>query len=333
MNVIFIVPRLDKASTRYRVLQYLPYLEKKGITVEVEELPKGGWQRWCLWKRCADFDRAFLQKRLLSAWDFYWLRRFSKILFYDFDDAVMLPDSNRKESRSYAKERKFSRIVKGADGVIAGNTYLREQAKKFGAKKIAVINTPIDLHRYEYPQSAKEKKDELTIGWIGSRGTLQYLELIRPALEDIGAQYPNVKLKIIADEFLQFRNIEVEPVDWSLEEEVAQLRSLDIGIMPLTDDPWSRGKCGFKLLQYMGVGIATVCHPVGLNKEIVVHGETGYWADNNEDWLQALKLLIENPSLREKMGEKGRQRLEQCFDLAGNAKTIIELLLMPDVQH
>jgi len=155
---------------------------------------------------------------------------------------------------------------------------------------------------------------------------MNYLETIRPALEWLGANYPNVRLKLISDEFVDFEHLEVECIAWSYEKEIEHLNSIDIGIMPLADDPWSRGKCGFKLLQYMGVGIPTVCHPVGLNREIVVHGETGYWASTEQEWIDALRSLVDEKTQREALGRKGHERVQACFGVERNAALLFDEL-------
>ena len=325
MKVLFIVPRLDKASTRYRVLQYQPYFEKMKINTKVKTLPGKLIDRLKLWRSCKEHDVVFLQKRLLSAWDLYWLRKFSTYLCYDFDDAVMLTDSASNKNESSNRKRKFSRIVKNSDLVIAGNSYLSEIAHKYGASNIKVVNTPVELKRYHVKEHLRES-DSVTIGWIGSNTTLGYLEIIRPALEAIGKKHPQIKLKLISDRFLNFDHIETDFTRWDYESEIDELNSFDIGIMPLTDDRWSRGKCGFKLLQYMAVGIPTVCHPIGLNKEIVLDGETGLWATTHEQWVDALSRLIVQEELRKEMGKKGRERVSKLYSTEINAKRLADNL-------
>jgi len=326
MKLLFIVPRLDKASSRYRVLQYVPFLERLGAHCDVVEFPSGSIARMKLWASCGDYSTVFLQKRLLSAWDLYWLRKYARSLCYDFDDAVMLPDSGKAKDSSAARRKKFESVVRKSDLVVAGNQYLAEKAESVGGNNICVINTPIDTERYRAMPELRAEQC-VTIGWIGSRATLNYLELIRPALEWLGLNYPNVRLKIISDQFLEFKHIDVQCIAWSHEEEIEQLNSIDIGIMPLSDDPWSRGKCGFKLLQYMGVGIATICHPVGLNKEIVLDGETGLWANTEQEWKDALGSLVENKGQRQAFGLKGYERVRELFSVNRNAGLLFNELV------
>ena len=325
MKLLFIVPRLDKASSRYRVVQYLPFLERLGAECTVVELPSGLIERFRLWVSCQNYSAVVLQKRLLSAWDLFWLSRYCNKLCYDFDDAVMLPDSGKASDSSKTRQKKFSGIVNKADLVVAGNQYLAERARNAGSNNVSVVNTPIDLQRYRVAPELRGG-DSVTIGWIGSRATLGYLETVRPALEWLGKKYPNVRLKLISDEFLEFADLNVDCIPWSYEEEIEQLNSIDIGIMPLTDDPWSRGKCGFKLLQYMGVGIPTVCHPVGLNKEIVIDQSTGLCATTGQEWMVALQTLVEDKSMRERFGRKGRERVSALFGVERNAAALFDQL-------
>lgn len=329
MKILFIVPRLDKASSRYRAIQYGPYLREWAIESEYIALPKTIMKRFKLWYACKRYDGIVLQKRLLSWWDLFWLRKFSNKLFFDFDDAIVFTDYGVIKK---TRQKKFIRIMANTDFVIAGNTYLQQLAIKYRQPimrsfknnnsndqcLVKVLATPIDLSRYE--QKNYQRKDKITIGWIGSRITLPYLEAIKPALEKLGEKYSNLVLKIVADEFIECETLMVEKIRWTAENEISDLQDMDIGIMPLDDNSWTRGKCSFKLLQYMAVGVPVVCSSVGMNKDVVTDGINGFWAANKEQWVQQLSILIEDEALRERMGNLGRKRIEEEYNVAVSAK-------------
>jgi glycosyltransferase involved in cell wall biosynthesis len=167
---------------------------------------------------------------------------------------------------------------------------------------------------------------DVVLGWIGSRGTLKYLKEIAPALEVIGERFPGVKLKIVADDFFGLERLPVIKKSWSATDEIADLHSFDIGLMPLTDDVWTRGKCGFKLLQCMAVGLPVVCSPVGANRQIMADGVEGYWASNHAEWVEKLAALINDATLAQAMGRRGREKVQQTYSLQANAPLLIQAL-------
>jgi glycosyltransferase involved in cell wall biosynthesis len=170
------------------------------------------------------------------------------------------------------------------------------------------------------------EKNRITIGWIGSRSTFSYLGRIKGVLEKIGERYQNVELKIVADKFFDCKNIPVVKSKWSYDSEIDDLQSFDIGLMPLTDNAWTRGKCGFKLIQCMAVQVPVICSPVGMNREIVQHGVNGLWANNSEEWIKGLSTLIETPTMREKLGVNGRKTVQEKYSLELNAMRLAGLL-------
>jgi glycosyltransferase involved in cell wall biosynthesis len=156
--------------------------------------------------------------------------------------------------------------------------------------------------------------------------TLKYLKQISPALVQLSKRFPDLKLKIVADEFFEIHGLEVEKKEWSLTEEIKDLHSFDIGLMPLSDDAWTRGKCGFKLLQCMAVGLPVVCSPVGMNREIVTDGVEGFWASSQKEWVDKIGTLVQDGSLRETMGSKGRKKVEKTYSLSINAELMSSIL-------
>lgn len=328
MNIAFLATRIEKPSFRYRVLQYIPFLEKEGYKCEVNVIPKTVWARIKLFRRMKNFDIVFLQKKLFNAVEWSFLRKNARKLIYDFDDAVMFRESNNKNLFSDRRMNSFIRTVKDSDIVIAGNEYLKDLAIKEN-KKTFVIPTSVDMNRYtEKPLMASS--DSVILGWIGSSSTLFYLERMKNVWDSLYKLFPNIKLKIVADKFFDCENMPVIKKQWSYEGEIQDLHTFDIGIMPLTDDPWSRGKCGFKLLQCMAVGIPVVCSPVGVNKDIVTDGINGFLADRDEEWIEKIGILIKNDKLRLQMGKMARETVLAHYSVNIAIRQLIEIFKLSE---
>jgi glycosyltransferase involved in cell wall biosynthesis len=313
VKALFLIQGWDVAASRYRVLQYLPHLQKRGAETQIIAYPSSIKEYTKFFRRVKEYDVIFLQRKRFNPPFLQILRRRAKKIVYDFDDAVMYRNSTAPSSYSRTRQKRFARIIKAADYVIAGNNFLKDQAARY-TDRVTMIPTAIDRDKY----SAKDyhaKKDTVTIGWIGDHGSIHYLANMRHIFESLGRKYANLELKIICDTFFDCDNIRVIKKGWSQKEEVNDLRSLDIGVMPLVDDPWSRGKCGLKILQYYGVGVPTVCTPVGVNRDVVKDGIDGFWAMTDEEWVEKLSLLIENPALRQEMGLRGREVVRKSYSI------------------
>lgn len=324
MKVIFLVPRLDKASTRFRVLQYLPFLEQADWECEVKSLSRSARNWPALLAKLRSADVVVIQKKLFTVPELWLVRRAARRLVYDFDDAVMVKEGDRQEDAHPRQLQRFMRTLRRVDLVIAGNQFLAKQAGRFHTR-VAVVPTPVDAERC-LPAEVSHEGDKVVIGWIGSRGTLKYLKEISPALERLAVACPQVQLKIVADDFFTLGKMTTIKKSWQQADEVADLQSFDIGVMPLSNDLWTRGKCGFKLLQYMAVGLPVVCSPVGVNAEIVTNGKEGFWAENEDAWVEHLQSLVKDASLRRRMGQQARCTLEQSYSLQRCAPQLEELL-------
>lgn len=323
MRVLFLIQGWERPSSRYRVLQYLPYLEKNRVETNIIAYPQDIGSYSKVYREAGNYDVIFLQRKRLNPFFLYLLRRRAMGIIYDFDDAVMYRDSKSSSPRSSTRQRRFVKVVKAACHVIAGNSFLRDQAQRYN-DRVTVIPTAIDMHKYS--KKDYKKKGGITIGWIGSSSTLPYLGEIKAVFEELGKKYGNVKLKIICDSFFDCKNMPVIKKTWSAEEEIEDLKSLDIGVMPLLDDPWSWGKCGLKILQYYGVGIPVVCTPVGVNIDVVQDGVNGYLAMTHEEWVEKLSILIEDPLLRQEMGMRGRELVRESFSVQGCAPKFYQVL-------
>jgi glycosyltransferase involved in cell wall biosynthesis len=198
-------------------------------------------------------------------------------------------------------------------GVSAGNRFLAEAAREANPRlQIQVVPTCVEVQRYSL---AEHLDGSSTLVWIGSASTLQGLERIRPLLESLGEALPELKLKLICNRFLKLNCLEVIESPWSEATETLELASSDIGISWIPDDPWSRGKCGLKVLQYMAAGLPVVANRVGVHPEMIQHGVSGFLAESPEEWLEAIRLLARDPELRRKMGQAGRQIVEERYSI------------------
>ncbi|MGO8989791.1 MAG: glycosyltransferase family 4 protein [bacterium] len=307
MRVLFLIQGFSVAASRYRVLQYIPYLESKGVEAKVSLYPRTLKENFRFFNELSQYDIVFLQRKRFSQPRLTLLRRKAKRIVYDFDDSVMYRNSKAEDPLSSTRRRRFVKMVKNSDFVIAGNEFLKSQVLPLN-QNVEVIPTAIIEERYQL-KTYSAQPARVILGWIGDHGSIHYLEKMRPIFERIGEKYPHVELKIVCDTFFDCDKMRVIKKNWSSEEEVTDLQGFDIGLMPLVDDPWSWGKCGLKIIQYQGVGVPVVCTPVGINKDLVEDGANGFWAKTPMEWEEKLSLLIENPKLREQMGREGRMRV------------------------
>jgi len=321
LKVIFLVQGMNVAASRYRVLQYLPFLHEAGIDTEVFEFPErmSGWSS--LWEFLKNGDIIFVQRKRLPRSVLLSLKRLKKKILYDFDDAVMFKNSLSKNPYSLRRTMSFKRMLHYTDLVIAGNDFLKQEAEKYH-ENVKVIPTPIDAERYQ--EKKIHESDMVIMGWIGDHGSIHYMESYKDVWEAMGRKYKNVVLSIICDTFIETKDISLRKIPWNYEREIEDLMSLDIGLMPLFDDLWSKGKCGFKIIQYLGVGIPVVCTPVGINRDVVENGVHGLWANTKDEWIEKLSTLVENASLRKKMGKEGRRRIMDQYTVQVCAPKLIK---------
>ncbi|GAB2633542.1 glycosyltransferase family 4 protein [Belliella aquatica] len=243
----------------------------------------------------------------------------------DYDDAVF--HNYDRHSNSVVRKAmgdKIDKVISYAKVVFVGNQYLADRAKAAGAKQIVYLPTVIDPYRYH--QITNTQKNTPVIGWIGSPTTMKYLNTILPVLEKLFIIHP-FKLLIIngGDSKLNYKG-EFEVFPWSEDTEVAAINKMDIGIMPLEDSPWERGKCAYKLIQYMACSLPVVASPVGMNKEVVIHGENGFLASTEQEWIDSLAKLLTNPHLRQSFGQAGHHLVQQKYTLEKNFEILKKVL-------
>jgi glycosyltransferase involved in cell wall biosynthesis len=327
VHLVALVESPDHVCARYRLAALRPYLEKAGHTLELLSWPCHWWSRLRWGRHLEEADLVIVQRRLLSFLPLHLLRRTVKRLVFDFDDAVSLRDSYASHGpNSYLRRHRFAAMMRAADAVVAGNVFLSVQATRWTPpERVHVVPTCVDPDRYALAEHIP-RDDGVQLVWIGSSSTLRGLEVVRPLLEEIGQRCPEVRLKLICDRFLKLDRLPVVHCPWSAATEAAEIASGDIGISWLPDDAWSRGKCGLKVLQFMAAGLPVIANPVGVQAEMVRHGESGFLAETADQWVDAVQRLSRDPELRRRMGQAGRRRVEADFHVGGAARQWLAVL-------
>jgi glycosyltransferase involved in cell wall biosynthesis len=325
MKVIFLTHSSDQGH-RFRVEQYFPYLRVHGVEATWHPLRVSLEKKFLLFQGLPRFDVVCIQRRLLSPFEFYWIRKKSAKVIFDLDDAVMYRSSSSSRPHSFSRWLKFRWMVRGSDVVTVGNQFLKEEVLKVDQqKKVFLIPTSIDTSLYPRKKKVSEGP-EVTLGWIGTKGNLKYLKKLEPVFERLAQRFPDIRLKIVSNDFFDSPFIPVIKKPWKLEDENEDLVSFDIGLMPLNDDLWSKGKCGLKIIQYLSVGIPVVCTPVGVNGDIVRDGYNGFWASDHQEWADRIAKLISDPGLRERMGQEGIETVEKEYALSVTSEKLLKVL-------
>ncbi|MSR29873.1 MAG: glycosyltransferase [Gemmataceae bacterium] len=322
-----LVALVDSAShvcCRYRILPFEKVFHEMGFRLRLEEWPSSLGGRISLILSLRG-KTVLLQRKLISSWLVWLMKKQGAQLIFDFDDAVFLRDSySEKGFADPGRLRRFTRICQSARAVIAGNSFLAQHARKWNSGQVYVVPTSVDPLVYPV-ESRPQKNPDLTLVWVGSSSTLQSLEHARAGLDAVGDNFPGVHMKVICDRFPEFAKLQVKPVAWEEATEVKEISSSDVGFSWMPDDPWSQGKCGLKVLQYMAAGLPVIANPVGVHKEMVEDGKTGFLVESTGEFLQAISALRGNPNLRQQMGKKGREKLERDYSVAkaGNLWRVI----------
>jgi glycosyltransferase involved in cell wall biosynthesis len=302
-------------SFRYRIAPVVERLERAGRRCRVVRLPSGRYGR-----RLFELRDVFAQARVvmvakvnLSPPEPWWLRRACRRLAFDFDDAIYVrrPRSPGLPPGESAWRRwKFAATTGAMDLVIAGNETLAAAARPHAAR-VVIVPTPLDVHRYRHEPGPGRPP---TIVWVGRAENLDYLELVRPALAAVARRWPELRLRVICSAFPDWSDVRIEKVPWSPAAEVDGLATADIGLMPLSDDEWTRGKCAFKLLQYAAAALPCVASDVGANREAVLDGASGFLVPAGGSWESPLARLLESAELRSQFGAQGRAHVAANFD-------------------
>ncbi len=353
MKIFFLAPYpLDEvASQRFRFEQYFALLNERGYSwsfgafynrytyrhlydgksylIKIGGVLAGYFRRIIHVFRCMPVDYVFIHRELTPFGPpiYEWIisKILKKKIIYDFDDAIWIPPNEHKISgwhklRSY---RKINKICRWSEKISCGNEYLAEYARKYN-RNVMVNPTVIDTNRVD-PAIKRSADPLIYIGWTGTHSTLKYLDTIKDILIRILNDFPNSRFLVISNKKPDWEIKGMEFVYWKKESEIEDLARTDIGLMPLTRDEWSLGKCGFKLLQYFSIAIPAVASPVGVNKKIIRQDENGYLCETGDQWYRSIARLIENPELREEMGRRGRKLLEDHFSVTANRTTFFRL--------
>jgi glycosyltransferase involved in cell wall biosynthesis len=351
MRVLALVPGLFDTSPgqRFRIEQWDSSLRESGVEIvyepfECEELHsiisspgrvgaklwlaiKGFVNRVTVLLGVGDYDAVYVfrEAALFGPAVFeYWIERSGVPMIFDFDDAVFVPyvsPSNGRLSRLKfpGKARTICRL---SSHVMAGNRYLAEYARRVNSN-VTVIPTTIDTDKY-LVENSKPYSAMPVIGWSGSFSTAQHLDTLRASLLRLAAR-EKFRLRVVGVSDYRLDGVEVEALPWRSQTEVEDLRAIDIGVMPLPDDDWSRGKCGLKALQYMALGIPAVCSPVGVNSEIIQDGVNGFLASTEDEWVEKLTTLLRSAELRKRFGLAGRRTVEANYSARSQVPRVLEI--------
>ena len=339
-------------SQRFRFEQYFRLLHEKGFQTVIKPFfsentyrrlyQNGGllrkiygiagsyFRRLLLLFHMHSFTLVFIHRECTPAgppWMEWMISKvFRKKIVYDFDDAIWLTDKVNESlwSRLLRGRGKVASLCRWSHKVSCGNQFLGQFARQYN-NKIVINPTTIDTKNIHVPIGTDGYKPEVTIGWTGSHSTLKYLQEVLPILQSLVDKYEQLRVLVIADRDPELPLRRYEFNKWKKETEIMDLAKIDIGIMPLPEDEWTRGKCGFKAMQYMAMEVAAVISPVGVNREIVENGVDGFLCQSAEDWFSALEYLILNPDKRKEMGAKGRQKIIRCYSVASNSTNFLSL--------
>lgn len=336
------------ASSRMRFFQFAETLAQRNIVVKfqclfsnqyIANLYNGG-------KRTPEdifsayFRRATAIRNLASASDLLWIEKelmpFAPYLIeylligrkpyvLDFDDAIFHNYDIGNVVKRTLFGNKVKRLMRSAAAVVCGNGYLAAYAAAAGARKIAQIPTAIDMKKYTPRAWPEQPPEKFIIGWVGSPATSKYLSYASDALR-IVSRRGNIILRVIGDRKVRMPGVEVECREWSEVSEVLEIQQFDIGIMPLPDTPWERGKCGYKLIQYMGCGVPVIASPVGINTEIVKENRNGFLAAGTDNWVAAFEFFLANYSELKRMGTHGLDTVNAGYSVEAIAPRIVEIL-------
>lgn len=336
------------ASSRIRMYQYIPYLSSQGIDVTVSPLLDNRYladlysgRRLKVWPiisaylyrlgrilKSHQYDLLWIEKEL-----FPWLPSFMEKMpeflnipyVLDLDDAIFHSyDEHRHRAVRLILEDKIRKVVAGAAWTVVGNPYLQRYARRI-TTRVSVIPSVIDQNRYSGEQNPVSHNGVFTIGWIGSPATANCIETIIPVLRTFCSARKS-RVLLVGSGNVDMPGVPVEFRPWSEETELDDIMEFDVGIMPLSDIPWHRGKSGFKLIQYMASGKPVIASPVGVNSLIVKDRENGYIAKTEAEWLEALRILHDHPDKRLHMGRIGRKNIENSFCFQVTAPRLLDVI-------
>ena len=350
MVILCPYPANTAASQRFRFEQQIPFLNqyfnikqysfwtKKSNRILYSQgkllqksigLILGFLRRLIHLNHCIKADIIFIHREIIptgsTVFERILSKNFNKNLVFDFDDAIWnLDTSDGNKGLEWLKNPiKVEKIIELSSAIITGNSYLSKYVGQFNSA-VTIIPTTIDTS-YHIP-ILKISGKPICIGWTGSKTTVKHFDMIIPILTKMKNKYGSqVYFKLIGDSGYTNNELEILGAKWCLESEIEDLQEIDIGIMPLPDDEWSKGKCGFKGLQYMALEIPTIMSPVGVNTEIVNHGINGFLANSDNEWIECLSALIEDKELRTRIGKEGRKTVINRFSVESQKENYLSI--------
>jgi glycosyltransferase involved in cell wall biosynthesis len=353
-QVLFLVSTsCEQASTRYRVLQYIPALHAAGFSATVSpflspeqerrlydtgispqkalDILVAGFKRLGTALRARSFDFVVIgREAMLYGPPFleWWIRRIFRLpIIFDYDDAVYIPYVSPTYGKAVQWIKcpwKIDRIIRMSAHVLAASPLLVEHARELNAC-VTFMPTVVDVRQYQDVQPWPRPDTKPVIGWIGSHSTAQYLKLVAPAMQEAARRYSFVFRVIGAREKIEIPGVDVENRAWVLADEIRNFRSLDIGLYPLFDDAWARGKAAFKAIQYLAAGVPCVSSYVGMTRDIIQHGVTGLIARDTEEWVANIEALLKDSSLGKRLAVSGLEHIRRQYSLDAHAPRMVEV--------
>jgi len=303
---------------------FFPLLEKAGIQARYVDTPSGP-ERLKLLESLPPASVAVVQRLALSDTEASVLARKASRLIWDVDDPVMHRSSRHLLSFSPGRRSRFRRMAARCQALVASSALIAAEGRKvLPADRVFVVPSTVDAEIYR-PGPPHPAGGTVVLGWLGSAGTLPYLERLGGVLEKV-ARKADFRLKVVSNRFPSFRGVEVERKPWKQDEEVSDLQSFDVGLLPLTDDLWTRGKGHGKLFQYLAVGIPVVGSPVGVVGGTILDGVTGFLPKSKAAWEESLVRLASDAGLCQRMGRAARKDFEERLSVQAVFPTLLQAI-------
>lgn len=328
VTALVLVVKGQMPSSRLRLLECFGDFRENGIEPTAMPVPSGILGRWKMLRSARNYDVVVLQKKItLRSLELALLKRMNPRVVFDMDDAVMFDELVGRGDHKLTGENvtKFVRTINHCAGAVVGNRFLACFVEP-NLPRVIVLPTPVDTRKYLLKDYAVPTDGSVTVGWIGLQSNLRYLSALTPVFQRLAARFPKFSLKVVSNGSIDIPGVNVINERWTLNTEIASLCSFDIGVMPLDDSLWSRGKGGYKILQYMGVGVPTVASPTGINAELVMQDVNGLLVRTEEEWETALATLIGDANTRRRMGLQGRADVEARYSRRQYAKAYADFL-------
>jgi glycosyltransferase involved in cell wall biosynthesis len=312
LKVLFLKKKRFLGSSRIRVLNLLPELAKYEIEGTALPWPTQLGKKFALLSRLSSYDVVVLQKKLLHPIEFFLLRKFSKKLVYDFDDAVFIKNDRASDHVCRARRSRFVRTVANVDMVIAGNHFLAEEVIPYN-ERVTILSSAVEASGIPVKKWGVESRHHV-IGWVGYGHNLHHLSVIGTVLQRLAQEYP-IELRVVSNQKFSLEGVRVVNIPWTLGGQAAEIAGFDIGVMPLPKNSYTEGKCSYKALQYMAAAVPVVATNWGYNCHVINDGETGFLADDNDQFYAKMRSLIESLGLAETIGKQGRALIEREYSV------------------